>query len=385
MVLSMPAVQVVHPPGYPTERAYVARALLGTETDVREGPVEQWEVRAGERTARVPDVFFRTGDWLKPASLPSDGSLYGDDLFGNAFFVLTRYEEAVLPDRDEHDRFPASASILVREGLIERPVVDEWAAALRRAVGLEPPRGRFRVVPSHDVDHPFASARLRLSALRRREWRAALPRDPFDTFDLLMDESERRGLRAAFYVIADDSIYSLDDPRVRELLRRIHRRGHELGFHAGYGTFRDPATLRAQFERLVAVCEAEGIRQGSWGGRHHFLQWEPATWAAWEAAGIAYDSTLTFSARPGFRAGTCREYPVFDLQARRELRLRERPLVLMDTPTLDRLGRPEDELVALIDRLREECRRVAGDFTVLWHNNWLVTDRQRRLLRAALG
>ena len=57
----------------------------------------------------------------------------------------------------------------------------------------------------------------------------------------------------------------------------------------------------------------------------------------------------------------------------------------MDTPTLDRLGLPEDELTALIDRLREQCRRVAGNFTVLWHNHWLVTGRQRRLLRAALG
>src|SRR4051812_35126335 len=200
----MPAVEVVHPPGRAAERAWVARVVLG-DADVREGAVDAWELRCGERTVTLPDVFFRTDAWLEPASLPADGTLYGDDLLGNAFFVLTRYEEAVLPDRDEHDRFPAAASVLVREGLIDRPVVDEWAATLRRALGLEPPPRRFRVVPSHDVDYPFASPRLRLSALRHGEWRAALPHDPFDTFDLLMDESERRGLRAAFYVIPDDS------------------------------------------------------------------------------------------------------------------------------------------------------------------------------------
>jgi hypothetical protein len=385
MVLSMPAVEVVHPPGFAAERAYVARVLLGPDADVREGPVSQWELRAGERKVEVPDVFFRTTEWLRPGSLPDDGTLYGDDLLGNAFFVLTRYEEAVLPDRDEHDRFPAASSILVRGGLIERPVVDEWAEQLRRALGLEPPPHHFRVVPSHDVDYPFASLRLRASALRHGGWRAALPRDPFDTFDLLMNEAERRGLRAAFYVIPDGSIYSLDDPRVRDLLRKVHRRGHELGFHAGLGTFRDPEAVRRQFERLVAVCAEEGIHQDSWGGRQHFLQWEPGTWAAWDAAGLAYDSTVGFSAQPGFRAGTCHEYPVFDLQAGRELRLRERPLVLMDTPTLDRLHLTDAELGALIERLRGECRRAAGDFTVLWHNNWLVTSRQRRLLQAALG
>lgn len=380
----MPAVEVVHPPGRAAERAYAVRVLLGPDADVREGEVDRWELRCGEREVTLPDVFFRTPDWLQPASLPADGSLYGDDLLGNAFFVLTRYEEAVLPDRDEHGRFPAPASVLVREGLIEQPVVDEWAATLRRALGLEP-RGRFRVVPSHDVDYPFASARLRASELRRGGWRAALPRDPFDTFDLLMDASERRGLRTAFYVIADETIYSLDDPKVRELLRRIHRRGHELGLHPGYSSFRDPEELRRQFERLVAVCAEEGIRQDAWGGRQHFLRWEPATWAAWEAAGLAYDSSVCFSARPGFRAGTCHEYPAFDLHASRELRLTERPLVLMDTPTLDRLGLPDDELVRLIERLRDACRTAAGAFTVLWHNNWLVTSRQRRLFEAALG
>ena len=250
------------------------------------------------------------------------------------------------------------------------------------APGLETRRRPFRVVPSHDVDYPFASPRLRLSALRRGELRAALPHDPFDTFDLLMDESERRGLGATFFFLADGSIYSLDDPRIRKLLKRIHVRGHELGLHGGYETFRDPKRLKAELERLVAVCAEEGVRQHEWGGRQHFLRWEnPTTWQAYEEAGLAYDATLGYSARPGFRAGTCREYPVFDLSSRQELRLRERPLVLMDTPTLDRIDDPE----ATIRRLREECERVRGDFTVLWHNNWLVTGRQHRLLQAALG
>ncbi len=392
----MTVVQVVHPPGYAAERAYAARLLLveflGLEVAVAEGPVAEWELHCGGSKVTVPDVFFKTDerDWLTAASLPPDGALDGNDLFGNAFFLLTRYEELVVSDRDEHGRFPAESALAVREGWIDRPLVNEYAETLwsrLRAIAprLERRRRAFRIVPSHDVDYPYSTLRQRLSAVRHGELRAALPRDPFDTFNLLMDESERRGLRGAFYFIAEDAPYSLDEPRIRELLRRVHRRGHEIGFHASYAAFQDPARTRREFERLVDVCRAEGITQDRWGGRHHFLRWEPATWTAWEEAGLAYDSTLTFTNRPGFRTGACYEYPVFDLRARRELRLRERPLVLMDTPTLDRLGLPENELTALIDRLRAECRRVGGDFTVLWHNNWLVTGRQQRLLRAALG
>ncbi|HKP16922.1 MAG TPA: polysaccharide deacetylase family protein [Gaiellaceae bacterium] len=391
----MPAVQVVHPSGYAAERAYVARVLLGEylglDVEVGEAPVQAWEVRCGEGSFTIPDVLFQTPErtWLTHASLPGDGDLYGEDVFGSAFFLLTRYEEAVRDERDEHGRFPAEASILVREEVIERPLVNEYGEALWRqllelAPRLERRQRTFRVVPSHDVDYPYSTLRQRVSAIRQGQLRAALPRDPFDSFDLLMDESERRGLRAAFYFIPDDAPYSLDEPRIRELLRRIHLRGHEIGYHASYHAFQDAERTQREFERLLAVCRAEGIKQDHWGGRHHFLRWEPATWAAWEEAGLAYDSTVGFTNRPGFRAGACFEYPVFDLHARRELRLHERPLVLMDTPTLDRQELPDEELVHLIDRLRDQCRRYRGDFTVLWHNNWLVTERQRRLLRAAL-
>lgn len=436
----MPALQVVHPPGYREERAYAARVLLrdflGLEAEVVEGPVEDWELRAGEAGLTVADVLFRTpqADWLTPRALPAtplerwEGSplggmpvLYGRppyleegrlglDVFGGAFLLLTRYEEAVLPERDAHERFPAQASLAVREGFLERPLVNEYAEvlwwALERAFpGLERRRPSFRLVPSHDVDWPRVPRHglLRHGLLRRalgettrrgpealRLLGAVAGRDPFDTFDALMEASERRGVRAAFYFIAGhgvpaDGDYSLDDPWIRALLRRIHGRGHEIGLHASYLTFRDPERLRAELDALRGACEEEDIAQEAFGGRQHFLRWEPATWTAWEEAGLAYDSTLTFSARPGFRCGACTEYAAFDLQGRRELRLRERPLVLMDTPTLDGVDLADEELEVLIGDLRDQCRRFGGDFTVLWHNNWLVTRRQRRLLETALG
>jgi peptidoglycan/xylan/chitin deacetylase (PgdA/CDA1 family) len=365
----MPGLKVVPPAGRTAERTYVARVVLGEwlglAYELHEArPAEQWEFQLDGSSVAIDDTLFR-----------------------DVFEHLTRAEELEIAERDEHGRFPAHAS----RSDLESPVADLhteaiWDALRETWPRLERRRHEFRVVPSHDVDYPFASLRLRAPALKRGEWRAALPQDPFDTFDLLMDASERRGLRAAFYFLADGSIYSLDDPRIRRLLRRVHDRGHEIGLHGGYGTFRDAAQLKRELDALERTCAAEAIEQDVWGGRQHFLRWQnPTTWRVYEEVGLAYDTSLGFSARPGFRAGTCREYPVFDLEQRRELRLRERPLVLMDTPTLDRLGLPDEELVALIERLRRECTRFGGNFTVLWHNNWLVTGRQRRLLEAALG
>nr|WP_242479602.1 hypothetical protein [Lamprobacter modestohalophilus] len=83
------------------------------------------------------------------------------DVFGAAFFMLSRYEEAVLPDRDNHDRFPATASLAQRAGFLDRPIIDEyveilWAAMQRRWPRLQRKPRQARTLVSCDVDSPFA-------------------------------------------------------------------------------------------------------------------------------------------------------------------------------------------------------------------------------------
>jgi len=40
--------------------------------------------------------------------------------------MLTRYEEVVKSVKDEHERFPARASLAYREGFLMRPIVNEY-------------------------------------------------------------------------------------------------------------------------------------------------------------------------------------------------------------------------------------------------------------------
>jgi uncharacterized protein DUF7033 len=340
------------------------------------------------------------------------------DVLGGAFFLLTRYEELVRSDRDEHERFPAAASLALRAQFLDRPLVNEYLEVLWFTLqqvwpSLERRPLEFRQLLTHDVDLPRCPKRTVLRAgataiydlVRRRDPQLALRRlravrpgrsgnfdlDPCNTFDFIMDASESRGLRSAFYFIAGrtggaiDGDYSLDEPWIRRLLRRIHERGHELGLHTSYNTFRDSEQVRAEHERLRDACESEGIRQDAWGGRQHFLRWEnPTTWQAWADAGLDYDSTVGFADAPGFRCGVCLDYPVFNVRTRRELPLRERPLIAMEKSLFHYRGMSRDEAVADIARLRDQCRRVGGQFTLLWHNDWLFTRRSQALYARAL-
>lgn len=413
--------RVAHPYGYEAERRYafhvVLEEFLGLEV-VYEAE-DRTDIAIGTEV-RVPDGLFATReeDWLTERSLPDrsrvlvnpDDSVADVDIFGGAFFFLTRYEEIACEQRDGHDRFPAAAATE-----IDRPLVNEYVELLWRDLERAFPRlerrvHAFETVVSHDVDWPLCPLRgaattfrfATLDIVRRRDLDLAIRRlrsarshdvrdDVCNTFDFLLDSSERRGLRSAFYFITDhtdpsrDGDYSLDDPFVTALLRRVHERGHEIGLHPSYGSFRDPEQVLREHDRLLSVCADLAIEQASWGGRQHFLRWEnPTTWRAWDEAGLAYDSTLAFAEHPGFRAGVCYEYPVFDLRARRMLELRERPLIAMEASFLQYLALDHDAAYDAMLELKRTCRRYGGQFTLLWHNNRLQTARDRRLYEAVL-
>ncbi|HWI60605.1 MAG TPA: polysaccharide deacetylase family protein [Symbiobacteriaceae bacterium] len=437
------------PPTFPAERQYICAVVLGDflGQDYRVEVMERNDVsisRDDGRELRLADVFFQTPGsfWLKPESLPArplvrwsvpgtvvqptlpvlygrqyyevypDHISLGLDIFGSIFFLLTRYEEAVKPDRDSRDRFPAAASLAVLESFLDRPLADEYVEVLWRALqtlwpGLERPRRESRVLLSHDVETPSSSlgrnyAHLALTtagdlvrrgspvlAVRRlagsvKAYNGKPEADICNTFDLLMDAAERRGWRSCFNFITDhtagqlDGTYAIGHPWIRSLLRRIHERGHEIGLHTSYQTYKDPAQIAREYDRLLAVADRERIRQDRWGGRQNYLRFEaPTTWAAWDAAGLDYDSTLGYPDQPGFRCGTCHEYPVFDLRSRRPLKLRERPLIVMERAPLDAMRLIPEEALQLIRRLRYRCKLVDGDFTLLWHNDRLADRKER--------
>jgi hypothetical protein len=140
--------------------------------------------------------------------------------------------------------------------------------------------------------------------------------------------------------------------------------------------------IEAEFASLRATAEAVGVQQDEWGGRQHFLRWTaPETWRAWSAAGLQHDSSVYFAGEPGFRAGTCTAYPVYDLTADRELPLVERPLTLMDVSASRYMRLGKSRTVELARELAGACKTMGGTFVLLWHNDAVMTAADRRLYR----
>ncbi len=391
-----------------------------TERCLPQRPLHRVEVPEG--TANGP------GDRRPASSLPV---LFGDqsgggfawretthglalevDLLGGIFAMLSRLEETVPGPRDRHGRFPIGASLAHAEGFVDRPLADDYADVLWLALRSVWPDLRrvpqtFRLHLTHDIDRPWSAlgrppaaavraaggdiAKRRDAVLALRRLRAIadarrgrVDRDPLNTFDLLMETSERHGLRSTFYFQAGttpddpDFRYRLTDPPFAGVLRRIHERGHEIGLHESYGSDDSAAQVVREAEGLREACRRAGVEQEAWGGRQHYLRFRnPDSWRHHEAAGLVHDSTLGYAERPGFRSGTCREHGVFDVIAGRPLRLRERPLIVMDASMFGYMALGYEEAAEVARRMVATCRAYGGTAVLLYHNDALASDRAK--------
>lgn len=346
------------------------------------------------------------------------------DVHAIIFLLLTRYDEALAIRRDEYSRPLTQDQVLPRAGLQRRPVVDQLIELLRGAINYLWPlwptrRTRFSVESTHDVDQLFAfvtcspyefakvlahsAARHGLGDASRvardytRTKCAGPSADPSNTFSWIMDQSEKRGMSSRFFFQTSLSgvdrawkrnVYNLLDDAPQDILRNILSRGHDVGLHPSFASS-DIVELRKEKNYLLRALEKSGHSGNRRvGNRQHFLRFDPIhSPVNWSAAGFDYDSTIGYPDDVGFRAGTCHPYPLYDLRGRRSLPVIERPLILMDATLI----RPQymginlrseggySEAANLVTNLSDECRRVGGQFTILFHNNVLSAPAAKEL------
>jgi hypothetical protein len=449
-------IKIKVPRTYAVERDYILsvmfREFLGLDIQVQLSDSQDTRIYMDDddRELVVSDGLFATplDQWLQPGSLPKQPLpvwnitntglsattvspeipvIYGDepnhsdffqlkenkiylrvDIFGSAFFMLTRYEEVVKPERDKHDRFPATASLAYQENFLDRPIINEyleilWAYLKKLWPRLQRKIHQSKTLVSCDVDNPYSfyvkswrkTARKTIGDFFKRKsvseaiqtlqntWFSQLgnfSHDPVNTFDWIMGVNEKIGNKVAFYFLVDKTVpsmdghYDINEPRIRSLIRHIYRRGHEIGLHGSYGTYKNHTQLIKEANILRHILAEEKIEQNDLGSRQHYLRWSsPETARYLNIAGFDYDTTLGYADHAGFRCGTSYEYSLFDLVEQKQLRIRERPLIVMDCSVIDEkymgLGISATALNTMTS-LRDASYRFGGNFTLLWHNSY---------------
>lgn len=346
------------------------------------------------------------------------------DIFGSAFFMLSRYEEFVKTDRDNHSRFPATASIAYKEGFLDRPIINEYLEILRYCLSEIWPKISFKKRSGNnfitcDVDWPFEPALYSVKHSLKKIARLLIKEKNFkkafftgisffakrlgltvednyrNAISWMMDVNEKAGNQIAFYFITHNtsSLDTLDDKdfdtlRMRSLLNEISTRGHEIGVHPGYETFKNIKTLKKTVDNLKTILKEEKIDQKVIGGRQHFLRWDVKhTPHIWDKVGLVYDTSLSFADKAGFRCGICYEFSMYDIKNRRKLLLKQKPLIIMECSIIasryEGMGYSEESLKRFI-YFKEVTRKFNGTFTLLWHNSHFENERDKYFYKSLI-
>lgn len=316
----------------------------------------------------------------------------GIDIFASSFFMLTRWEEYVNKTRDEHNRFPGNESTAFKYNFLHRPVVNEYAEMLWNMMLKLGFKGRrkhrnFELVLTHDIDlltFPKSFRILAGDVIKRRSIKLLREHfgfmfilNPYDTFDLLMTSSERSGLKSHFYFMSSDKRqipvdfrYDLKSKLFKSKAEEIKKRGHVIGFHPGYYTYDDEKRWKYE-KNLLEEAIKEEINEG----RQHYLRLDiTKTLPIWDKNHMKIDSTLGYADKEGFRCGTGDVFPVFDFLNRKQLNVKERPLIIMDGTLFSYQKYSLEKASQIIQFYISEGKKYCTNIVMLFHNHCFISE-----------
>ncbi len=308
------------------------------------------------------------------------------DLFAAIFFLLSRVEEYAKDDLDVHKRFKSSTNLLVKKGLHEYPVVDEWIIAFAHLINEASNHklqinSKFKCLSTIDIDHVYAfkgkpllhsigsSLKDVLSLNFKRLRDRFQDFDPFDTYALMHDINSRYDLTPHYFILTSDKTKydrSLNPahPLFNNVVKSIAEYS-KIGIHPSYYGSESLSSIQKELNILSSIIGSEIDTS-----RFHFLRMQlPDSFNYLESIGIKEDYSLGFADRIGFRSGTSKPYYWYDIHKDQVTDLLIMPFQIMDVTLNKYLQLDQKEAVMQCQLIIDRVKQVNGQFVLIWHNS----------------
>lgn len=433
-------IQITCPNNNIPERTYAIEVLfadfLGCKQDEYsiqfKDDVNDYELRAENGLFIIKDHFFRHFpeplSYLKPSNIPTELRLFhgldlelpiiygedkfetdersvviGLDIFASTFFMLSRWEESLL-GREERGDCDESQLFVIKHGIYNRPIVNEYVEFLRRLLPSAFPNNnhRYEVVLSHDVDgfvtptwgsimkdmimqtiHGAPKNKiLELTWKEEIKYKRVFP-TAYSQFEFYTALTEKYNLKEWFYFKVcgkgeTEATYLFDDNCTTEVVRKLKEKNNPqiiLGFHPSQNMFNNEPQWNREVQRITNLLnEKPSI------GRNHHLLYNHKTFRLLEKISDTplHISNCVFHNKQGFRSGTCFPYHLFDLYQRRTMNLIEHPCQIMDTVIrYHKKHLSEEERLNEVLSVMEEVKRYQGELVLTWH----IYIRNKKLIQ----
>jgi hypothetical protein len=327
--------------------------------------------------------FFKTG--------PKSAIPY--DIFAASFYLITRYEEYLPHVKDIHGRYTAEQSLAFKYRFLEKPVVDIWAYKLLETLKEKFPdyeykTREYKFISTIDIDNAYAYkyknlirgvggffndlVRFRvLNVWNRFAVTFNIKKDPFDTFQQIIDIRKEKNIRTIFFFLIGD--YTTFDTNVSASKNKYRLLIKEMvdyarvGLHPSYFTMNNAALLKKEKLRLEGIINMPIQRS-----RQHYLRFSlPDTYQNLIDLEVEEDYSMGYASNVGFRASTCTPFYFYDLDFEIQTPLKIFPFALMDTTLNDYMKLTPRQSLGRIRDLKNEVKAVNGMFITLFHNESL--------------
>ncbi len=331
-------------------------------------------------TAGVTDFVVERSRWKQHDCLSFDGVT---DPVASVFYILTRYEEYNSKARDKYGRFPFQSSVLGTDW-IEKAVCDRWSVAILLELALDVPNAeKTTITPTFDIDNAFAyrlKSGVRASLSKTKDWlganrfrikeRRAVKaggKDPYDTYDRIREIQDEFPSTRMFWLIGKwskkDRNIGVGHPEHQALIQRMDH-NQIVGLHPSFASLGKSSIIRSEKKSLEEIL-ARSIEHS----RQHFLRFRlPETFRQLHAMGFKNEYSMGFAEHVGFRCGTARSIPWYDLEKDEATDFMIHPFIYMDGTLREYMRLSIKESKSTIERLFQEVQQYGGDFRFIWHN-----------------
>ena len=343
----------------------------------------------------INDIDIAIGEWKnvpcffqyrQEASVPFD-------VFAASFYLISRYEEYLPHLKDQYERFPAEESLAYKHHFLDKPLIDIWAYKFKEILqqkfkDIQLNERSFEYISTIDVDIAYCFKHkgivrtiggyikdlfeLKIGDLWTRTMVVfGLKKDPFDTFDMLIDLQKEYNIKTIFFFLVSeyttyDKNTSSRNGKYRSLIKSVADYC-KIGLHPSYFTMKNEQKLKKEKKRLDEITNRPAERS-----RQHYLRLAmPETYHSLLNLEITEDYTMGYAKHYGFRASTCTPFYFYDLDFEIQTPLKIFPFAVMDGTLRDYQNLSSKRAFEIILKLANEVKQVEGTFITLFHNETL--------------
>ena len=327
------------------------------------------------REAGMP-VFFQTTDHYELKF----------DVFSGVFYLLSRYEEYLPHEKDIHDRYKSSNSILAKKEFNFSPVIETWLIFLKEELLKINPvlsfkKYQFEYIPTFDIDNVYRYLGRNWkkhppSILEIACWKtlSGQQQDPYDVFDEILLETNKYKLKPTFFFLLNDdgknnSNVSPESKRYLELIRKISEIT-DIGLHPSYHSLEENL-VADEYHKLFQITNRNICNS-----RQHFLKitFPELIENFKETNALNTDYSLMYPDIIGFRAGISRAFPLFNLVKNESTGIIMQPSCWMDATyeyyQPQKKLQIQENFLTLFNQLKE----INGILVPIFHNDLLAMD-----------